>query len=141
MTNDPATRTGRLNLPYHVVIGVAIGVVSLFTGLAWPFAILTGMVIGKAESDRRLGYRERTGVVQLLAVTGGVMGMLLFGALIGGLIAFFVAALAAFSERVAESSSAIDQVMARIVIALVGSVTWFALWSILGLQINLTFGD
>lgn len=132
--------TQRLNLAYHLVIGVAIGIVALFTGLAWPFAILTGIVIGKAESDRRLGRRERTSVLQLLAVSGGVLAMLLFGALIGGLIAFFVVALAAFSERVAENTSPIDQTMARIIIALIGGLTWFIAWSVLGLRINLSFG-
>src|SRR4051812_23468494 len=68
----------KLNLPYHVIIGVAIGIVSLFTLFAWPFAILTGIVIGKANSDRRLGRVQRTSVVQLLAVTGGVLAMLFF---------------------------------------------------------------
>jgi hypothetical protein len=135
-----AASSQRLNVVYHLVIGFAIGVVALFTGLAWPFAILTGMVIGKASSDRRLGRRPSAGVLQLLAVTGGVLGMLLFGALIGGLIAFLIVGLVAFSERVAEQTSSIDQTMARIIIALVGAVVWFALWMVLGLQINLSFG-
>jgi hypothetical protein len=30
--------------------------------------------------------------------------------------------------------------MARILIALIGAVVWFAAWSLLGLRINLTFG-
>ena len=130
----------RLNVPYHVIIGVAIGLVALITGLAWPFAILTGMVIGKSNSDRRLGRAQRSSFVQLLAVTGGVFAMLLFGALIGGLFAFIIVALAAFSERVAENTRPIDQTMARILIALIGAVVWFAAWSFLGLRINLTFG-
>ena len=147
-TPPPADRPARaatvaaekLNVAYHVVIGVAIGIVALLTGLAWPFAILTGMIIGKANSDRRLGHAERSSVVQLLAVTGGVLGMLFFGALIGGLIAFLVAALAAYSERVAENTRPVDQTMARIIIFLVGGITWFAVWNILGLRINLSFG-
>lgn len=130
----------RLNVVYHLVIGFAIGVVSLFTVLAWPFAILTGMVIGKADSDRRLGRRQGTSILSILAVTGGVLGMLFFGALLGGLIAFLVAALAAYSERVAEGTSPIDQTMARIIISLVGGLTWFAAWYVLGLKINLSFG-
>jgi phosphate/sulfate permease len=130
----------KLNLAYHAVIGVAIGVVSLFTGFAWPFAILTGMVIGKSNSDRRLGRARGSSAVQLLAVTGGVLGMLFFGAVIGGLIAFIVVALAAFSERVAENTKPIDQTMARILISLIGAIVWFAVSSLIGLNVNLSFG-
>ena len=151
MAIDPGTGTAaappvaatpeRLNVIYHLVIGLAIGVIALFTGLAWPFAIATGIVIGKANSDRRLGRRQNASILQLLAVSGGVLGMLFFGALIGGLIAFIIVALAAFSERVAENTSQVDQTMARIVIGLVGAVVWFALWAVLGLKINLSFGS
>ena len=114
--------------------------VAIFTAFAWPFAILTGMVIGKANSDRRLGRREKTSVVQLLAVTGGVLGMLFFGALIGGLIGFLIVGLAAYSERVAENTKPIDQTMARILISLIGGITWAVIWIGLGLKINLSFG-
>jgi len=137
----PATvPTERLNLPYHLVIGVAIGVVSLFTFFAWPFAILTGIVIGKANSDRRLGRAQKTSVVQLLAVTGGVLGMLFFGAMIGGLIGFLVVALVAYSERVAEDARPIDQIMARIVITLLAVLVWFLVFVVAGLQISLSLG-
>ena len=134
----PATE--KLNVAYHVIIGVAIGVVALITAFAWPFAILTGMVIGKFNSNRRLGRAQGSSAVQLLAVTGGVLAMLFFGALIGGLFAFMIVALAAYSERVAENTTPIDQTMARILISLIGVVVWFAAWSILGLKINLSFG-
>ncbi|HXG26815.1 MAG TPA: hypothetical protein VNL94_08200 [Candidatus Binatia bacterium] len=130
----------RLNIPYYLVIGVAIGVVAIFTALAWPFAILTGIVIGKVASDRRLGRRDNATVTQFLAVTGGVLGMLFFGVLLGGLIGFLIVALAAFSERVAEDASPVDQVMARIIIALVGAVVWGVLWIGLGIKINLAIG-
>lgn len=139
-----ATAPDRLNVAYHVVIGVSIGLVSLFTLLAWPFAILTGLVIGKANSDRRLGRRQGASAIQLLAVTGGVLGMLFFGALIGGLIAFIVVALAAFSERVAETTSQVDQTMARIIVGLVAVLTYAAGWfglAALGFQVNLSFGS
>jgi hypothetical protein len=130
----------RLNTVYHVVIGVAIGLVALITAFAWPFAILTGIVIGKASSDRRLGRTTRTSVVQLLAVTGGVLAMLFFGALIGGLFAFLIVGLAAYSERVAENTGPVDQTMARILIILIGTIVWFAMWTVLGLRISLNFG-
>ena len=142
MDGQPARGRGaeKLNVVYHLVIGVAIGIASLFTLFAWPFAILTGIVMGKSNSDRRLGRRQGASAIQLLAVTGGVFAMLFFGALIGGLIGFVVVALAAFSERVAENASPIDQTMARIIIALVGGLVWFAAWAILGLRINVSIG-
>ena len=130
----------KLNIPYHVVIGAAIGIVSLFTLFAWPFAILTGIVIGKANSDRRLGRTQKTSVVQLLAVTGGVLGMLFFGALIGGLIGVLVVALAAYSERVAEDTRPVDQTMARIIITLIAVVVWFLVFVVAGLKINVSLG-
>lgn len=130
----------RLNVLYHVVIGVAIGLVALITGFAWPFAILTGMAMGKANSDRRLGRAQRSSVVQLLAVTGGILGMLLFGLVIGGLISFLIVGLAAYSERVAEHTRPVDQTMARILITLIGTVVWFAMWAVLGLKISVSLG-
>ena len=139
-TSGAVAPVERLNTVYHVVIGVSIGLVALITGFAWPFAILTGIVIGKANSDRRLGRATRTSVVQLLAVTGGVLAMLFFGALIGGLFAFLIVALAAYSERVAENTRPVDQTMARILITLIGTIVWFAMWSVLGLKISLNFG-
>ena len=142
-TGPAVAAPDRLNVVYHVILGFAIGLVSLLTLLAWPFAILTGIVIGKAGSDRRLGLRQSASVVQLVAVAGGVLGMLIFGALIGGLVGFFVVALAAFSERVAENTSPVDRIMARILISLVAVVTyvggWFVLAS-LGFHISLSFG-
>ncbi len=139
-TSAAAAPVERLNTAYHVVIGVAIGLVALITAFAWPFAILTGMVIGKANSDRRLGRSTGSSAVQLLAVTGGVLGMLFFGALIGGLFAFLIVALAAYSERVAENTRPVDQTMARILISLIGTIVWFAMWAVLGLKITLNFG-
>ena len=133
----------RLNVVYHVFLGIVIGLVSLITLLAWPFAILTGMVIGKANSDRRLGRRANASAIQLLAVTGGVLCMLFFGALLGGLIAFLVVALAAFSERVAENASPVDQTMARIILGVVAVATYFVGWyglAALGFQLRLSFG-
>src|SRR5262245_39554917 len=90
-TRGPATvPPEKLNVAYHVVLGVAAGVVSILTFYAWPFAILTGIVIGKASSDRRLGRRQNATVAQFMAVAGGVLAMLLAGFLIGGLVALLI---------------------------------------------------
>jgi hypothetical protein len=135
----PAT-TERMNLPAHVIIGLAMGLVAAFTALAWPFAILTGIVIGKADVERRAGIRQRAAVtiVRYLAVTGGVLGMLVFGLLFGGLVSFVIAALAAFSERLTARASDTDQMIARIAIVVVAVIAWLVLAMVL--HLNITFG-
>jgi hypothetical protein len=52
-----ATEAKRLNLAYHAIIGVAIGLITPFTGFAWPIAILLGIVIGQSQVDRAMGAR------------------------------------------------------------------------------------
>ena len=134
----PATE--KLNVVYHAIIGAVIGTVSLFTLWAWPFAILTGIVIGRAGSDRRLGRKAQPAALQVLAVTGGVAGMMLGGFVIGGLISFLIIGLAAFSERVAENTRPVDQTMARIMITLIAVVIWFLAFYVLQLNINVNIG-
>jgi len=124
-----------LKIAYHVVIGVAIGLVALFTVFAWPFGILTGMVIGRDDADRRQGLPSQGRALRILAVTGGVLGMFIAGAFIGGVIAFFVAALAAFSERVAANATPTDRTMARLIICIVAVVVWFGAATVLHLNI------
>jgi hypothetical protein len=135
-----APQVERINLGYHAGIGVAIGLVSLFTVFAWPFAILTGMVIGQAEVERKQGRPPRARVLRILAVTGGVLATLFFGAFIGGLIAFFIMALAASSERIAGNLSASDRTNARIVVFVVAAGTWILLARVLNFNVHLSFG-
>lgn len=130
----------RLNLAYHVIIGVAMGIVAPFTVLAWPFAVLTGMVIGAAEADRMLGRAQRGGLLRVLAVTGGVLAMLFFGAILGGLISFLIVALAAFSERVAARTTSTDQGIARILIFILTVAIWFTALYVLKLNVNVSLG-
>src|SRR5262245_39639290 len=132
----------RLNVASHAVIGVAMGLIAPFTGLAWVPAILTGMVIGRAGVEQRQGIRasRATQVVRVLAVTGGVLTMLVLGAIIGGLIAFLVAALAAFSERVAEATSATDRTVARLVITVLAIVVWLVLVLVFKISMNVRLG-
>jgi hypothetical protein len=136
-----ATAPKRLNLAYHAIIGVAIGLVAPFTGFAWPVAIVLGIVIGQAQVDRLLGASVSTAsqVSRVLAVTGGVLAMLFLGVFVGGLIAFLIVALAAFSERIAMGTSSTEQGIARILIFVIAIVLWFVLVYVLkfGLQINI----
>ena len=142
-TPAPApTTTERLNLPYHAIIGVAMGVVALFTALAWIPAILMGLVIGRASVEQAKGIRSSgaTRVLRVLAVTGGVLAMLFLGAILGGLIAFLVAALASFSERLAANAGPNDQTIARIFTTLVAVGTWFVAIYVLQLKVNINIG-
>jgi hypothetical protein len=131
-----------LRLSRHLVVAAAIGLVAPFTGLAWPFAILTGMVIGRSEVDRQRGIpaSTTTRVAQVLAVTGGVLAMLLFGAIVGGLIALVIVALAAFSERLAAGASPTDRTLARILVAVVAAVGYVVLALVLNLRVEFRFG-
>jgi hypothetical protein len=132
--------TEKVNFAYHGVIGVAIGVVAVFTALAWPFAILTGVVIGSSEVDRMLDRPQRGFLLKVLAVTGGVLMMLVAGAILGGLIAFTITALMAFSERISARANDTDRVMARLVTILVAVAAWVVAVMVLRLNVAINFG-
>jgi len=137
-----AAAAAPLRLSSHLIVAAAIALVTPFTGLAWPFAILTGMVIGKAEVDRRLGIPSSGAAraVQFLAVTGGVLAMLFLGAIIGGLIAFLIVALTAFSERLAAEASPNDRTLARIVLAVGAAIGYIVLGFVLNLHVDVRLG-
>ena len=100
-TAAPAA-TERLNFVYLAILGVAMGLVAPFTGLAWPIAIFVGMIVGLAAVERSKGIEQR-GAVHLLRALGvviGVIAMLILGAIVFGLIALVIVALASLSERV-----------------------------------------
>jgi hypothetical protein len=126
----------------HVVVGLAIGLISPVTVFAWPFAILVGIVIGRDSADRAREVAPGRGgsVVRVLAVTGGVLAMLVAGALIGGLIAFVIVALAAFSERAASHASDTDRVVARLILFVVPILMWVA-FSGVGFRASFGFGS
>jgi hypothetical protein len=145
--NSPTTidaidrTTTPLRISSHVLIGLAIALVAPFTGNAWPFAILTGIVIGRAEADRARGIAAGRSVrlVQFLAVTAGVLLMLIYGAILGGLISFVVAALAAFSERVAGDATQNDRVVARIALVVAAVIGYLILLAI-GVRVDIRLG-
>jgi hypothetical protein len=142
MTAAPPPPAGqeKLNLVYHLIIGVAAGIVAPFTIWAWIPALLTGMVIGGADVDRINGRPQRGSAVRVLAVTGGVLAMLFVGAIIGGLIAFAIVALAAFNDRIAAKTTSTDQGMARILLFILTVVIWFLVFFVLKLNVNVNIG-
>ena len=130
----------KLNLVYHLIIGVACGIVAPFTIWAWIPALLTGMVIGGADVDRINGRLQRGSAVRVLAVTGGVLAMLFVGAIIGGFIAFAIVALSAFNDRIAARTTPTDQGIARILLFIVTVAIWFVVFFVLKLNVNISFG-
>ena len=138
-----AAPAASLRYASHIVCGVAIGLVAPFTGLAWPFAILTGFVIGRSDVERSRGIRPASGttIVRLAAVTGGVLAMMIFGAVIGGLISFLAAALAGLSERAAAGASPTDRAIARVIVVVVAVVTFVALAQVIGLRLDIRVGS
>jgi hypothetical protein len=141
VTTAPA-RPEKINFAYHAILGVAMGAVGLFTALAWIPAILLGMIIGRSGVEQSKGIRRgiATQILRVLAVTGGVLAMIVMGAVLGGLIAFLVASLAAFSERLVANAAPNDQTIARIFTVLVAAGTWLIAIFVLNVNVSLTFG-
>lgn len=144
MTDSAMTTAApaRLNYAQLTLVGVAMGVVSLFTVLAWIPALLTGFVIGRSSVERSQGIQAR-GAVQMLralAVTGGVLAMLFLGAVLGGLIAFLVAAGASFAERIAADASPTDRTVARVFVGLLTLAVWFVALSVFRFNVNINIG-
>jgi hypothetical protein len=134
----PTTAYEPLRSGVHALIGVTIGIVSPFTALAWPFALLVGMIIGSADARRQRDERD-TGaemVARGLLAGLGVLGMLFFGVIIGGLIAIIVVVLAVFSERVAAQASPTDRGVARILLFVIPIVMWFVFFPLLGVGVD-----
>jgi len=127
----------------HVVVALAIGLLAPFTLWAWPFAIATGIVIGTADVEKSHGQTasRSTKLVRIVAVTGGVLAMFVAGAFVGGIVGFFVAALADFSERIAADASPTDRNLARILLFVGGALGWIVLGVALGLQLNVRIGS
>jgi len=130
----------KLNLVYHLIIGVAAGLVAPFTIWAWIPALLTGMVIGGADVDRINGRPQRGSAFRVLAVTGGVLAMLFLGAIFFGLIAFVIVALAAFNDRVAARTTPTDQGIARILLFVMTVVIWFLVFVVFKINVNINIG-
>ena len=80
-----------------------------------------------------------TRLVRLAAVNSGVLAMFVAGAIVGGIIAFFVAALADFSERMAADASPTDRNLTRILLFVGGALGWIV-WVALGFQFDVRIG-
>jgi hypothetical protein len=139
---DTTVAPAPLRIWVHLLIAFAVGVVSPFTGLAWPFAILVGMTMGSADAHRLRGEPEARGdsFGRAILVAIGVVAMLFFGAIVGGIIAIAVVILAAFSERAAALASPTDRGVARILLFIVPIVMWFVLFPLLGMNVDIRIG-
>jgi len=139
--SDVSDRPFRLT--YHVVIAIAVGLIAPFTGFAWPFALLTGMVIGRGDRDRRTGTKvpAATRVIRVLAVTGGVLAMLFAGAVVGGLIALAIVWLVLVSERMSADADPADRTIARLVLVIGAVIGFFVGWMLLDVNVSIGFGS
>jgi hypothetical protein len=115
-----------LNYLRHGAIGVAVAIVAPGTAFAWPFAVLAGIILGRADVVRTRGSSVAMGVriaagalvlallVAIVALAGGPSGIF---------VSLAIAAMAALSERAAADASPRDQWTARmllLVIPLIG---------------------
>ena len=132
-----------LQIGRHVIVAAAIAFVAPFTGFAWPFALATGIVIGSGQVEQANGGSASvaTRLIRLAAVTGGVLAMLFAGAVIGGLIAFLIVALTAFSERLSADASVPGRSLARIVLFIGAGIGWIVFGSLLNIHLVLRFGS
>ncbi|HEX8025903.1 MAG TPA: hypothetical protein VF484_06850 [Candidatus Limnocylindrales bacterium] len=141
MTPSPAIEAApaKVNFAYVVIVGLAAGLASLISLFAWPFGILTGIVIGRSDAERRAGIRQPASltIIRYLGVTGGVLAMAFFGAFIGLVGGFIVAALAAFNERVLEGTGPTDRGIGRIAFIVVTIVTWVVVAMVLNVHVNI----
>jgi hypothetical protein len=130
-------------LAYHVIIAIAVGLIAPFTGFAWPFALLTGMVISRDDRDRRTGTKVPAAarIIRVLAVTGGVLAMLFAGAILGGLIAFSIVWLVTVSERMSADATPNDRTIARLLLV-IGAVVGFVVGGmLLDMNVSIAFGS
>jgi hypothetical protein len=70
----------------------------------------------------------------------GILGMLFFGAIVGGLIAIVVTALTVFSERAAAFASPTDRGVARILLFIVPVAMWLFVFPFLGVDVEIRIG-
>ena len=131
-----------LRIGVHALVGVAISVVAPFTALAWPFAMLVGVIGGSSSARGLRGERTDAGqsLSMALLMAVGVLGMLFFGAIIGGIVAIIVVVLTHFSETAAALASPTDRGVARIIVFLAPIVMWLVVFPLLGLQVDIRIG-
>ena len=137
-----ATAPEKVNLAYHAIIGAAVGVTSAFTALAWVPAIVVGYIVGRDQAERMHGIKARAAlsILRALGIVVGVGLMFFLGAIVGGVVAIIIVALVAFSERLAANTAANDQMIARILVVLLGTVIWMVFFFVFKPNININVG-
>jgi hypothetical protein len=119
----------------HLGIAALATAIMPFTALAWPFALFTGFVLGQVWLAQRLGRPPAgTGAaLRIAAIGAGMVGMIVFGLLLGGLVSFAIAGLAALSEARAPRGTMRQQLGARVLVVGIPALTWLLLFSGTGL--------
>ena len=136
------TTQATFRLTYHVIIATAVALIAPLTGFAWVLAIPTGLVIAADDRDRRAGapISARTRIVRVLAVTGGVFGMILAGAILGGFIAFGIVALTILSERFSADALESDRTIARLLLMIGAIVGFVVIGGLIDADFSIRFG-
>lgn len=129
-------------LSHHLVIAAAIAVIAPFTGFAWPFALLTGLVISREQHDRAVGISAPVTLrtIRFLAVTGGVLAMVFAGAVLGGLVAFLIVWLVVRSERLTVDASVSDRLTSRLLLVIGAAAGFFLLGAIVQADLSVAIG-
>lgn len=141
LTRAPMDASAPLRLGVHILVAVSIGIISPFTALAWPFALVVGVLLGSADAKRQRGERDRDWLAREFLVVLGVLAMLFFGAIIGGVIAIAVVALASFSEKAAAHASPTDRGVARILVFMIPVVMWLFVFPLIGMDVDIRIGS
>jgi hypothetical protein len=136
------TAAAPLRIGVHLLVAVSVGLISPFTALAWPFAMAVGAMLGAADAKRMRGEPEYRGerLGRELLILLGVLGMLFFGAIVGGIVAIAIVALVAFSEKAAAHASFTDRGVARILVFIVPIAMWLILFPLLGVNVDIRIG-
>jgi hypothetical protein len=130
--DDDQLPNGRpFRLRDQVLIGIGAALVTPFTALAWPFALMTGFVLGRIQVSKRYGSPtpRATRALQVIVIAAGFIAMMVFGLALGGLISFLIVALAAESEKRAVTGTPRQYVISRAIVVGLPALTWLLLFS------------
>jgi hypothetical protein len=115
----------------HLGMALLVAAIMPFTALAWPFALFTGFVTGQVWVAQRRGVPMSGAAAagRVVAAGAGMVGMIVFGLLVGGVVSFAIAALAALSELRSPRGTVRQQVGAKVLLVGAPTLAWLLLFS------------
>ncbi len=76
-------------------------------------------------------------MIRFLAVTGGVLAMMVAGAVLGGIVAFLIVWLVVRSERLTVDASVSDRMTSRLLLVIGAASGFFVLGAIVGADLSI----